>query len=629
VIFISAEILAGVGLEDKLALVLEKVEKPSRYIGGELNSVVKEPADVRLRFALCFPDLYEIGMSHLGMKILYSLLNERTGVWCERVFAPAADMEDEMRGQNIPLYGLESLEPVGDFDIIGFSLQYELSYTTLLNMLDLAGLPVKSSERPGLTPLVIAGGPCACNPEPLADFVDAFVLGEGEETTVQLADLVVQAKDAGWSKAELLSKAAKIDGVYIPSLYDVSYREDGRVAAITPKDDAPAVVHKRIVADLDSTFFPDRFVVPFTQIVHDRSILEVQRGCVRGCRFCQAGFIYRPIREKAPETLNRDAQNLSASSGYDEISLTSLSTSDYTGLEDLLGLMLPWTKKEQINISLPSLRLDNCSEGLLRQIAEVRKSGLTFAPEAGTQRLRDVINKNLSEEDILGACRAAFAGGYSAVKLYFMMGLPTETMEDIEGIADLAQKVVDTYYQTPDKPKGKGVQVTLSVSCFVPKPFTPFEFEPMDTANQLQEKQKHLLASIRNRKISVKYHDSGTSVLEAALARGDRRLSAVVEAAWKAGSRLDGWGEHFLIKRWEDAFAQCGLEPAFYANRRREYDEVAPWAHLDFGVSRGFLIAEHKRAFAADTTPSCYERCSACGAAKLWGEGRVSPPCRK
>ena len=610
-------------LKDKLEQILEQIEKPARYIGGELGQVVKQAENINCRFAFCFPDLYEIGMSHLGMKILYSLINSREDAWCERVFAPAVDMEDAMRTKGVPLYTLESLEPVSSADIIGFSLQYELSYTAVLNLLDLAGLPIRSSERPGLSPIVIGGGPSVCNPEPLAEFIDLFVLGEGEEVTLQLIDLHIRAKKDDLTKEQFLDKAAKIPGVYIPSLYEVEYHPDGRIAAIIPKNGAPATVKKRIVTDLDNTFFPGRFVVPFIDIVHDRSMLEVQRGCIRGCRFCQAGFIYRPMRDKSPQTLEQNARSLAASSGYDEISLTSLSTSDYLGLEELLELMLPWTKDEKINISLPSLRLDNCSEKLLSQIAQVRKSGLTFAPEAGTQRLRDVINKNLTEPEILSACRAAFAAGYTTVKLYFMMGLPTETLEDIQGIADLAQKVVDTFYQTPNKPKGKGVKVTVSVSCFVPKPFTPFEFEPQDTQQSLAEKQRHLLSCVRNKKISVKYHDSATSVLEAALARGDRRLGKVIEYAWRAGSRLDGWGEHFSSQRWGEAFAAAGLDMDFYAHRRREYDETPPWGHLDFGVARGYLEDEHSLALSSKTTPTCRETCSNCGANRIVGEGRT------
>lgn len=615
-------------LKEQIEPLLERVEKPARYIGGELGSIVKPTDNIRARFAFCFPDLYEIGMSHLGMKILYALLNAREDIWCERVFAPAADMESQMRASGVPLYGLESLDPLTDFDIIGFSLQYELCYTSMLNMLDLAGLPIKSSGRTGLSPIVIAGGPCACNPEPLAEFVDLFVLGEGEEVILELVDLYIHAKDNNWSKDQFLRHAAQIEGIYVPSLYDVQYGDDGAVISITPKDGAPPTVRKRIVKNLDQAFFPGNFVIPFIDIVHDRSILEVQRGCIRGCRFCQAGFLYRPIRDKSPETLNRDAKNLAETSGYDEISLSSLSTSDYAGLEELLEKMLPWTKEDKINISLPSLRLDNCSEKLLEQIASVRKSGLTFAPEAGTQRLRDAINKNLTEEEILTACRSAFSSGYDAVKLYFMIGLPTEMLEDIEGIAHLAQKIVDAYYQMPNKPKGKGVHVTLSASCFVPKPFTPFEFEPQDTAAQFKEKQKHLISSLRSKRVSVKYHDGTTSVLEAVLARGDRRLGPVVEEAWRLGSRLDGWGEHFSMQRWENAFEKQGINLAFYAHRHRSYDEISPWSHLDFGVERDFFIAENKRAYSGKTTPGCRDACSSCGAANFYGEGEKIAPCK-
>jgi radical SAM family uncharacterized protein len=615
-------------LSQTLESILTCVQKPARYIGGELNSVVKDKNAVKTRFAFCFPDLYEIGMSHLGMKILYSLKNAREDIWCERVFAPAPDMEALMRERDIPLYGLESLEPIREFDMIGFTLQYEMSYTAVLNMLDLAGLPVRSAERAALSPIVMAGGPCACNPEPLADFIDLFVLGEGEEVNLELIELHQTAKAASWSKAEFLRQAAQIPGVYVPSLYEVAYREDGAIAAVTPHDNAPAIITKRIVPDLDKVFFPEKFVVPFIEIVHDRAILEVLRGCLRGCRFCQAGFIYRPFREKHHDTLAKNARALCESTGYDEISLTSLSTSDYSELEPLLSDLLSWTEGERVNLALPSLRIDNFSPELLEQIAKVRKSGLTFAPEAGTQRLRDVINKNISEEEVLRTCRTAFAGGYTSVKLYFMLGLPTETMEDVAGIAELAQKIVNEFYHMSDRPKGKGVNVTISAACFVPKPLTPFEFEPQDTKEMFEEKQRHIRANISTKKVSYKYHDSKTSSLEAVLARGDRRLCAVVEDAWRAGSKLHGWDEYFLLSRWTDAFAKRGLDPAFYANRRREYDEIMPWSHLDYGVSRAFLIRENKLAHGNETTPHCRERCSGCGAAALYPTGEVKAPCR-
>ncbi len=600
--------------------LLLSVQKPGRYSGGEINSVIKDKNKVDVRFAFCFPDTYEIGMSHLGMKILYSQFNEREDIWCERVFAPWTDFEEVMRENNIPLFALESRDPIKDFDFIGFTLQYEMSYTNLINMIDLAGLPVRSKDRGEDAPIIVAGGPCACNPEPIADFIDIFFLGEGEEVDLEVIDLYKKCKAEGKNKSEFLREAAKIDGVYVPSLYEIEYFENGIIKAINPLDDAPEKIKKRIIKDLDSAYYPDKFVVPFIEIVHDRVVQEVFRGCIRGCRFCQAGFIYRPVREKSFDTVNRQAKCLCESTGYDEISLSSLSTSDYTEIEPLLNKMLSWTENGNVSLALPSLRIDNFSDELLEKIKHVRKSGLTFAPEAGTQRLRDVINKNITEEEILSTCKTAFAGGYTAVKLYFMLGLPTETDEDLKGIAELGQKIVNAYYSMPEKPKGKAVSVSISVSTFVPKPFTPFQFEPQITEDEIRRRQEYLKSSITTRKISLSYHDSSTSFLEGVLARGDRRLSDVLEAVVKKGSRFDSWNECFKLENWLDSFKECNIEPEFYANRKREYNEITPWEHLDYGVTKEFLIRESCQAHSEKTTPNCREKCAACGA-NCFGEG--------
>lgn len=599
--------------------ILNLVQKPARYAGGELNSVVKNKNDVAVRFAFCFPDLYEVGMSHLGMKILYSLLNSDPEVWCERVYAPDVDMEKILRERKLPLFALESRDSVGDFDMIGFTLQYELSYTGILNMLDLAGIPVRSEDRHELKNLVVAGGPCSCNPEPIADFIDLFMPGEGEEVLPEVVNLYKTAKKEGWSKAQYLSEAAKIEGVYVPSLIDVNYNEDGTVKEFVPKDTAKIPVKKRIIKDLDKVFYPDKFVVPFIDIVHDRSMLELMRGCIRGCRFCQAGFIYRPVRDKHFETLAKNAHDLCDSTGYEELSLTSLSTSDYKELEPLLDDLLSWTEKEHVNLAVPSLRVDNFSESLLEKITKVRKSGLTFAPEAGTQRMRDVINKNVTEEEIMNTCKTAFEGGYTSVKLYFMIGLPGETDDDVRGIVETAQRVVDLYYSLPTKPKGKAVQVTCSVASFVPKPFTPFEFEPQNSREELHRKQEVMRAALRSRKINLDWHDAETSYLEAVLARGDRRVGKVIETAWKKGCNFDSWDEHFKFDTWMEAFEECGVDPEFYALRTRSYDEVMPWDIFDYGVTKKFIINENKKAHEGVTTPNCRQKCSGCGANCLKG----------
>ena len=608
-------------LKDKIEKLLLQVRTPSRYIGGELNSVVKDKSKVDLRFAFCFPDTYEIGMSHLGMKILYSLTNSRENYWCERVFAPDVDFEELMRKNDIPLYGLESLEPIKDFDFIGFTIQYEMCYTNILNMLDLAGVPVKACNRTVLAPIVVAGGPCVCNPEPLVDFIDIFIIGEGEEVNLELMDLYAEMKKNGASKQEFLEAAAEIDGIYVPSLYDVSYNEDGTVKIFTPNNaHAKPVVRKRIIKDFDKVFYPDSFVVPYSEIVHDRAIVEVLRGCIRGCRFCQAGYIYRPFREKTTGTICKETKSLCESTGYEEVSLSSLSTSDFSDIENMLVKLSDYTEKEKINLSLPSMRIDRFSKELMEQIQKVRKSGLTFAPEAGTQRLRDVINKNITEEEIFRACKLAFDGGYTSVKLYFMLGLPTETDDDVRGIADLAERIVDFYYENPNRPKGKNIQISISCATFVPKPFTPFEFEPQASEEEIKHKQEVLLSSVRSRKrINVSWSKYRVSVLEAVLAKGDRRLCNVIYDAWQSGCKFDSWDEHYRYDLWKRALEKNGLDTDFYACRKREYDELFPWDHLDYYVSKEFLVRENKTAHNAVTTPNCRDKCSGCGVSKCIG----------
>lgn len=598
---------------DKL---LKKIQKPSRYTGGEWGSVKKDPESVDVRFAFCFPDTYEVGMSHLGMRILYHLYNSRDDVYCERVFAPLEDFEQLLKENGIPLFSLETKTPLCDFDMIGFTLQYELCYTNILNMLEMGGVAVKSCDRKDGDPIVCAGGPCAYNAEPIADFVDIFIMGEGEEVNLEIIDCFKENRNK--PREEILFALSQIEGVYVPSLYDVLYNDDGTVKSVEPKrSGVPKTVKKRIIKDMDKVFYPDNLVVPFTDIVHDRIMLEVFRGCPRGCRFCQAGMIYRPVREKSPERLYECAKSLMDNTGYEELSLTSLSTGDYSHFLDLTDTLLKAAEENRTNIALPSLRLDSFNLDLINRVQKQRKSSFTFAPEAGTQRMRDVINKNITEEDLLSSVRLAFNNGWSSLKLYFMIGLPLETDEDVAGIGKLAHKVLDEYFAIEKDKRPKNGHITLSTSSFVPKPFTPFQWYPQDTEEELSRKQQIVKENVYAKQIKYNYHDSKTSRLEGVFARGDRKLCDVIYTAWKMGCKMDGWSEFFKYDAWLEAFSKCGIDPDFYSARKRDFDEVLPWDHIDVGVTKEFLIREARRAEDGKTTKNCMIACNKCGAERF------------
>lgn len=604
--------------------ILCKVEKPSRYVGGELNQVIKNPKDVNIRFAFCFPDVYEVGMSHLGTRILYHTINERKNTYCERVFAPWPDMETLMRKSDIKLFTLETKTPLDQFDMLGFTLQYEMSYTNILNMLDMSGITIRASERGEDEPIIMAGGPCAYNPEPLYDIVDFFEIGEGEEMMDDVLEVYAKHKANGKvNKKEFLREISHIGGIYVPSLYDVSYNEDGTIREFTPKyEDVPAKVKKRIVNNFDKVSFPDEMIVPYTDIVHDRVVLETARGCTNGCRFCQAGMIYRPVREKTTNTLIEQARKALKATGYDEVSLASLSICDYSNIQNLISSLVLEHEADKVGIALPSIRVDAFSVDLIKEIQKVRKTGLTFAPEAGSQRMRDIINKGLTEERILEAAKSAFESGWSTIKLYFILGLPYETTEDAAGIGELAEKMADVYFGIPKDVRNKGLKITVSTSILVPKPFTPFQWAPMARPEIVDERIKAVRGAIKSRSIVYNYHEQETSFMEAVFARGDRRTCDVLIKAFEKGAKFDGWSEYFNMEIWNESMEECNLDSEFYVYREREYDEILPWDFIDIGVNRKYMERENEKAKKAELTKNCLEGCTGCGINVNFKEGK-------